>query len=77
LPAEAGIGDRQRRARRETVIDIQTLLNQLGFYDGNPDGLIGPSTVQAIKAFRTLRPREFDADRSLVSDTLLREVYAA
>ncbi|MGZ2423722.1 L,D-transpeptidase family protein [Rhizobium laguerreae] len=66
-----------RRTLRETVIDIQTLLNQLGFSAGNPDGLLGPSTVQAIKAFRTLRPTEFAADRSLVSDTLLREVYAA
>ncbi|NEI55604.1 L,D-transpeptidase family protein [Rhizobium leguminosarum] len=66
-----------RRTLRETVIDIQTLLNQLGFSAGNPDGLLGPSTVQAIKAFRTLRPMEFAADRSLVSDTLLREVYAA
>ncbi|NNU67551.1 L,D-transpeptidase family protein [Rhizobium sp. WYCCWR 11152] len=66
-----------RRTLRETVIDIQTLLNQLGFSAGNPDGFLGPSTVQAIKAFRTLRPAEFAADRSLVSDTLLREVYAA
>ncbi|NKK81405.1 L,D-transpeptidase family protein [Rhizobium leguminosarum] len=66
-----------RRTLRETVIDIQTLLNQLGFSAGNPDGLLGPSTVQAIKAFKTLRPTEFAADRNLVSDTLLREVYAA
>ncbi|QKK28565.1 L,D-transpeptidase family protein [Rhizobium indicum] len=66
-----------RRTLRETVIDIQTLLNQLGFSAGNPDGFLGPSTVQAIKAFRTLRPAEFAADRSLVSDTLLKEVYAA
>lgn len=66
-----------RRTLRETVIDIQTLLNQLGFSAGDPDGLLGPSTVQAIKAFKTLRPAEFAADRSLVSDTLLREVYAA
>ncbi|TAU83106.1 hypothetical protein ELI30_07165 [Rhizobium leguminosarum] len=66
-----------RRTLRETVIDIQSLLNQLGFSAGNPDGLLGPSTVQAIKAFKTLRPAEFAADGSLVSDTLLREVYAA
>ncbi|MGZ2502101.1 hypothetical protein EHI47_25975 [Rhizobium leguminosarum] len=66
-----------RRTLRETVIDIQALLNQLGFSAGNPDGLLGPSTVQAIKTFKTLRPAEFAADRSLVSDTLLREIYAA
>ncbi|MBB2751665.1 UNVERIFIED_ORG: peptidoglycan hydrolase-like protein with peptidoglycan-binding domain [Rhizobium aethiopicum] len=66
-----------RRTLRETVIDIQTLLNQLGFSAGDPDGLLGPSTVQAIKSFKTLRPAEFSGDRSLVSDTLLKSVYAA
>ncbi|EJT07118.1 L,D-transpeptidase family protein [Rhizobium sp. CCGE 510] len=66
-----------RRTLRETIIDIQTLLNRLGFSAGDPDGLLGPSTVQAIKTFKTLRPAEFAGDRSLVSDALLREVYAA
>jgi len=66
-----------RRTLRETVIDIQMLLNQLGFAAGDPDGLLGPSTVQAIKTFKTLRPAEFAGDRSLVSDTLLKSVYAA
>ena len=49
----------------------------LGFAAGDPDGLLGPSTVQAIKTFKTLRPAEFAGDRSLVSDTLLKSVYAA
>ncbi|ANK91158.1 MULTISPECIES: L,D-transpeptidase family protein [Rhizobium] len=66
-----------RRTLRETVIDIQTLLNQLGFSAGDPDGVLGPSTVQAINAFKTLRPTEFAGDRSLVSDALLKSVYAA
>ena len=66
-----------RRTLRETVIDIQTLLNQLGFSAGDPDGLLGPTTAQAIKAFKTLRPAEFAGDRSLISDTLLKAVYAA
>ncbi|MBP2446344.1 L,D-transpeptidase family protein [Rhizobium leguminosarum] len=66
-----------RRTLRETIIDIQALLNQLGFSAGDPDGLLGPSTVQAIKTFKTLRPAEFVGDRSLVSDALLGEVYAA
>lgn len=66
-----------RRTLRETVIDIQTLLNRLGFAAGNPDGLAGPATVQAINAFKALRPMEFRRDKSLISDTLLREVYAA
>ncbi|MBB3917875.1 L,D-transpeptidase family protein [Rhizobium fabae] len=66
-----------RRTLRETVIDIQMLLNQLGFAAGDPDGLLGASTVQAINTFKTLRPAEFAGDRSLVSDTLLKSVYAA
>ncbi|EJB03230.1 hypothetical protein Rleg9DRAFT_2060 [Rhizobium leguminosarum bv. trifolii WSM597] len=66
-----------RRTLRETVIDIQTLLNQLGFSAGDPDGLLGPATVQAIKTLKTLRPAEFAGDRSLISDTLLKSVYAA
>ena len=66
-----------RRAQREAIIDIQTYLNQLGFNAGNPDGLLGPSTVQAINAFKALRPAQFKGDRTLTSDTLLREVYAA
>ncbi|WP_106795239.1 L,D-transpeptidase family protein [Rhizobium sp. H4] len=66
-----------RRTLRETVIDIQTLLNQLGFSAGDPDGLLGPSTVQAVTAFKTLRPAEFAGDRSPISDRLLKAVYAA
>ncbi|MBX4997875.1 L,D-transpeptidase family protein [Rhizobium lentis] len=66
-----------RRTLRETVIDIQTLLNQLGFSAGDPDGLLGPATVQAINAFKTLRPTEFAGDRNLISDRLLKAVYAA
>ncbi|PDV86908.1 hypothetical protein CO652_18250 [Rhizobium sp. H4] len=66
-----------RRTLRETVIDIQTLLNQLGFSAGDPDGLLGPATVEAIAAFKTLRPAEFAGDRSLISDRLLKAVYAA
>ncbi|PDT17415.1 hypothetical protein CO670_06630 [Rhizobium sp. J15] len=66
-----------RRTLRETVIDIQALLNQLGFSAGDPDGLLGPTTVQAIQAFKALRPAEFAGDRSLVSDTLLKAIYAA
>ncbi|MDF0698954.1 L,D-transpeptidase family protein [Rhizobium sp. MC63] len=66
-----------RRTLRETVIDIQTLLNQLGFSAGDPDGLLGPATVQAVTAFKTLRPAEFAGDKSLISDRLLKAVYAA
>ncbi|MBB3564237.1 peptidoglycan hydrolase-like protein with peptidoglycan-binding domain [Rhizobium sp. BK512] len=66
-----------RRTLRENVVDIQTLLNQLGFAAGEPDGLAGSATVQAINAFKALRPKEFARDKGLITDTLLREVYAA
>ena len=35
------------------VLDIQTALAGRGFYDGVPDGLLGPHTVAAIRAFQT------------------------
>ncbi|TCU17341.1 L,D-transpeptidase family protein [Rhizobium sullae] len=66
-----------RRTERETVINIQTYLNQLGFSAGAPDGLLGNATIQAINAFKALRSMRFKDDKALVSDTLLREIYAA
>jgi hypothetical protein len=66
-----------RRTQRETVTDIQVYLNQLGFSAGTPDGLPGAATIQAINFFKALRPATFKGDKALVSDTLLREVYAA
>jgi peptidoglycan hydrolase-like protein with peptidoglycan-binding domain len=34
--------------------DIQAELKSLGFYSGNIDGIIGPQTISAIKAFQNL-----------------------
>jgi peptidoglycan hydrolase-like protein with peptidoglycan-binding domain len=42
-----------RRGTRETVRDVQTLLNTLGHDAGLPDGFIGPATLAAIQAFQT------------------------
>jgi len=36
---------------RDVVLQVQAVLNRIGFDSGEPDGLIGPKTVQAIKAF--------------------------
>ncbi|WP_337270830.1 L,D-transpeptidase family protein [Oryzifoliimicrobium ureilyticus] len=66
-----------RRSQRETVIDLQTLLGQLGFAPGPADGLIGDATIDAINAFKKLRPETFAKDKSLISDNLLRAVYEA
>ncbi|CAN7251626.1 L,D-transpeptidase family protein [Rhizobium sp. LjRoot258] len=66
-----------RRSLREEVIDLQTYLNELGFAVGEPDGLLGPATLQAISDFKLQRPVEPTADKSPASDALIRSVYAA
>ncbi len=42
-----------RRGERETFLDIQMLLNQLGHDAGMPDGYAGSQTYAAIKSFQT------------------------
>lgn len=66
-----------RRAQRETIIDLQTYLAELGFAVGNADGYLGPATVQAIGEFKKQHPMSPDAAKSLISDDLLRAVYSA
>lgn len=41
-----------RRTQRDMAMDVQRLLNQLGFDAGIPDGLLGTRTIAAIKAFK-------------------------
>lgn len=41
------------RGEREITLDVQTLLNALGYAAGISDGYAGPQTVEAIKAFQT------------------------
>lgn len=38
-------------AKREVVLNVQTALSQLGYDLGTPDGVAGPKTIEAIKAF--------------------------
>lgn len=66
-----------RRSQREEVLDLQTYLNELGFAVGEPDGLLGTATLQAISDFKLKYPVEPTADKSPMSDTLLKAVYAA
>ncbi|MDM9645251.1 L,D-transpeptidase family protein [Rhizobium sp. S163] len=66
-----------RRAQRETIIDLQTYLAELGFAVGNADGYLGPATVQAIGEFKKQHPMSPEAAKSLISDDLLRAVYSA
>jgi len=41
-----------RRTQRDVAMDVQRLLNQLGFDAGIPDGLLGTRTIAAIKDFK-------------------------
>ncbi|MBP1860909.1 peptidoglycan hydrolase-like protein with peptidoglycan-binding domain [Rhizobium herbae] len=41
------------RGQREITLDIQALLNQLGYAAGIPDGYAGTQTVEAVRAFQT------------------------
>lgn len=41
-----------RRGTQESVRDLQTLLNTLGYDAGLPDGFSGPATAAAIEAFQ-------------------------
>jgi len=66
-----------RRSLREEVIDLQTYLNELGFAAGEPDGLLGSATLQAISDFKLKYPVEPTADKSPMSDALTKAVYAA
>jgi peptidoglycan hydrolase-like protein with peptidoglycan-binding domain len=66
-----------RRTQREAIIDLQTYLNELGYAAGDPDGMLGPASVQAIGDFKAQHPLETGDDKSLMSDALLRAVYAA
>ncbi|MGQ2969625.1 MAG: L,D-transpeptidase family protein [Allorhizobium sp.] len=41
-----------RRTQRDMAMDVQRLMNQLGFDAGIPDGLLGTRTIAAIKDFK-------------------------
>jgi membrane-bound lytic murein transglycosylase B len=63
----AGAGDLTRpppedglRLSRQTVMTLQTQLNQLGYDTGTPDGIFGSGTRRAL--------REFQRARNLVAD---------
>jgi peptidoglycan hydrolase-like protein with peptidoglycan-binding domain len=59
-PADAGKPEKPlrvlitRRDRRELVRDMQGMLQRLGYYDGELDGLVGSGTGAAVQAFQEL-----------------------
>jgi GH24 family phage-related lysozyme (muramidase) len=60
-PDVVGAGD---KAAREALIEYQEKLARLGLYDGEIDGLRGPKTTAAVRAFQ-------EADPHLVDDGIL------
>jgi peptidoglycan hydrolase-like protein with peptidoglycan-binding domain len=61
-----------RRGERETFLDIQTLLNQLGHDAGVPDGYAGRQTYTAIKSFQTSEGLTADG---IVTPALIEALY--
>ena len=62
-----------RRGARETVIDLQTMLNDLGYDAGTPDGLAGRQTFAAIRAFQAAEGLPEDG---MLTPDLTAAVYA-
>ena len=50
--APVGWPKHERMLSREERVELQTLLNQLGFDSGNPDGIIGINSRQAVRSFQ-------------------------
>lgn len=62
-----------RRGERETILDMQVLLNELGFDAGVPDGHIGRLTVSAINGFKRWKGLATSGD--LISAEMLTGLY--
>lgn len=64
-----------RRGERERILDVQALLNQLGFDAGVPDGVAGPDTLRAANAFRLAH--DLPTGKTLSDPAFLGALYAA
>ncbi|MCJ8147876.1 L,D-transpeptidase family protein [Shinella sedimenti] len=62
-----------RRGEREALLDLQTLLNTLGYDAGVPDGRHGKQTITAIRAFQLAEGLKEDG---MVTADLVAAVYA-
>lgn len=61
------------RSVQEDVIEVQTLLRQLGYYKGSADGILGPKTRLAIKGVQNRLKMVPDGQVSSLLITALRE----
>lgn len=64
-----------RRGERELIKDVQTMLTDLGFDAGEPDGHIGPMTQAAVAGFK--RWKELPAKGPLISTEMLQALYTS
>ena len=64
-----------RRGDRELVSDVQTMLTELGFDAGAPDGFAGEMTRSAIAGFK--RWKNLPSKGTLLSNEMLAALYAA
>lgn len=62
-----------RRGEREALLDLQALLNTLGYDAGVPDGRHGKQTITAIRAFQLAEGLKEDG---MVTPELVAAVYA-
>jgi hypothetical protein len=62
-----------RRTQRDVAMEVQRLLNQLGFDAGIPDGLLGTRTIAATKAFK--EKNAIEKDPEILSKTFLAALY--
>ncbi|MBX9759341.1 MAG: L,D-transpeptidase family protein, partial [Beijerinckiaceae bacterium] len=63
-----------RRSGRERLRDVQNTLRELGYYDAEADGYMGPRTGAAIGAFQAAQGLP---QTRAMSDELVARVYAA
>ncbi|MBO3759847.1 L,D-transpeptidase family protein [Ciceribacter sp. L1K22] len=64
-----------RRDHRETVMDVQAMLNALGFDAGDQDGQLGSRTIAAVKAYK--ESKQLPAAGDILSDEFIDSIYAA
>jgi hypothetical protein len=64
-----------RRGDREKMVDIQTMLNTLGFDAGKTDGQMGQMTISAINGFK--RWKGLSEKGTAVTDAFVTALYAA
>jgi L,D-transpeptidase-like protein/putative peptidoglycan binding protein len=63
-----------RRTGRERVMDVQTLLNDLGYDSGDVDGYIGSMTANAVKGFQGYNDLQATG---IITDDLITALYRA